>query len=100
MVDCYLSPEGEFYYGMSHFRIAEYILKKVYGLDEDSIHDPNLTEENFKAQCNPERFLEERGWMKYINRCGIGWWIDSRKRPTKAQIDAAWDKSNIDVSNL
>ena len=33
MRDCYLSPQGEVYYGMSHFDIAERIVKKVYGID-------------------------------------------------------------------
>ena len=100
MYDCYLSPQGEIYCGMSHFTIAEHIPDKVYGLNEDSIHDPNLTMEQFAILSNPEKFLEEQGWMKYINRCSVGWWIHSTKRPTQAQIDKAWEESHIDVSKM
>ena len=84
-VDCNLSPIGKFYYGLCHLDIAKDICENV--LKRDDI-------------INPERYLEELGWMKYINRCHVGWWIHPTKRPTQAQINAAFDETQIDVTNL
>lgn len=68
MYDCYLSPSGKVYYGMSHLDIAEGIIAKVYKLTIDTV----TTEDEINILLNPERYLEERGWMKYINRNNIG----------------------------
>ena len=101
MDDCYLSPEGKFWYGLSHFYIAERIVDKVYGINDETVHQcPDLDEEKFKILGNPERFLEEKGWMKYINRCNTGWWIRYDKSPTQAQIDAVFEETGEDVSKM
>ena len=101
MEDCYLSPEGEFWYGVSHFHIAERIIDKVYGINREAvINAPYLDEKGFKILGNPERFLEEEGWIKYINRCNTGWWIRYDKSPTQAQIDAVFDKTGEDISKM
>ena len=102
MVDCYLSREGKFWYGLCHYDIAERILDEVYGINEAVLSLP-YSEENekkFKIYRNPETFLEEQGWMKYINRCNTGWWIRYDKKPTQAQIDAVFDKTGEDVSKM
>ena len=52
--DCWLSPEGKFYYGLSHQDIAEGVVEEVYGLTNDTIQN----EEEFLAIQNPQRFLE------------------------------------------
>jgi len=97
MDDCYLSPNGEFFYGLTHVSIADRIIQEFYGID---IGDHNLSEEDFQKYKNSERFLEERGWMKYINRHNIGWFIHPLKNPTQAQIDAVWEKCYTDVSKM
>ncbi len=97
--DCYLSPEGKFYDGglCEHLEIAERIIDEVYGINRaTACTDP----EKHVIWVNPELFLEERGWMKYINRGDYGWWIHPKKSPTQAQIDAAFDRTGIDVSKM
>lgn len=96
MYDCYLSPSGKVYYGMSHLDIAEGIIAKVYKLTIDTV----TTEDEINILLNPERYLEERGWMKYINRNNIGWWIHPCKNPTKAQIDSVLTLSEVDLTKM
>jgi hypothetical protein len=94
--NCWLSPQGKFYYGLSHLDIAEGILARVYKLTMDTA----ITEEEFNNLRNPERYLEERGWMKYVNRCNIGWWIHPLKTPTQAQINAVFNETGDDISKM
>lgn len=91
MRDCYISPQGEVYYGISHFDIAERIVKKVYSIDKAIIYSLDDADKQLAILCNPEKFLEENGWMKYINRCNIGWWIHLEKVPTQAQRDKIYE---------
>ena len=94
--DCWLSPEGKFYYGLSHQDIAEGVVEEVYGLTNDTIQN----EEEFLAIQNPQRFLENLGWMKYMNRCANGWFLDPRKSPTQAQINAVFEEYGDDISKM
>ena len=91
MRDYYISPQGEVYYGISHFDIAERIVKKVYGIDKAIIYSLDDADKQLAILSNPEKFLEENGWMKYINRCNIGWWIHLEKVPTQAQRDKIYE---------
>jgi hypothetical protein len=92
--DCWLSPEGKFYFGLCHQDVAENIVKEVYGLTEDTIQN----EEQFQAIVNPQRFLEKLGWMKYMNRCANGWFLDPRATATQAQINAVFIEYGDDIS--
>ena len=35
--NCYLSPGGKFYYGLSHLDVANKILEKAYGFNKDIV---------------------------------------------------------------
>ena len=94
--NCWLSPEGKFYYGLCHQDIAEKIVKEVYGLTKDT----NQNEEPLLATVNPQRFLEKLGWMKYMNRCANGWFIDPMKFPTQSQINAVFEEYGDDISKM
>jgi hypothetical protein len=97
MYDCFLSPDGVVYPGLFHDDIADDIIKEVYKID---IYDSSLTEEEFQMYRDSKRFLVERGWMEYINRCDVGWWIHPCKNPTKAQIDAVWELTGDDLTKM
>lgn len=90
--DCWLSPEGKFYFGLCHQDVAENIVKEVYGLTEDTIQN----EEPLLATVNPQRFLEKLGWMKYMN----GWFLDPRATATQAQINAVFIEYGDDISKM
>ena len=95
-VNCYLSPEGKFYYGLLHVNVANQILEEVYGITIDTVK----TEQEFEILRNPERFLEESGWMKYIQRCNVGWWIHPKRTPTQEQINAVFRETGEDITKL
>ena len=67
----WLSPEGRFISCSSHSTAAEVIVADRYGT----------------IKTNPEDFLMELGWMKYVNRSwGAFWLLDSEfEEPTQAQ---------------
>lgn len=97
MYDCFLSPDGEVYGGLNHDVIADYIMKEVYGID---ILNSCLSDEEFQKYRDSKRFLVENGWMEYINRCNVGWWIHPCKNPTQAQINAVWELSGQDLTKM
>lgn len=86
---CWLSPEGKIFPCSSH---AEEALKLV-----ESIYDAG-------HQRNPERFLEERGWIKYeVSIWKTGWVIPMFPQtefeiPTQSQIDAAFDWTGDNIA--
>lgn len=91
MKDCFLSPEGDVFYGHvneTHQDIADYIVKTVYKID---IVNDDLDIHEFEKYRDSKRFLVENGWIEYINRCHVGWWIDPNKTPTQAQIDKIYE---------
>lgn len=88
MKDCFLSPEGDVYYGRTHQDIADYIVKTVYKID---IVNDDLDIDEFEKYRDSKRFLVENGWIEYINRYHVGWWIDPSKTPTQAQIDKIYE---------
>lgn len=97
MYDCFLSPNGEVYRGLCHDEMADSIIKEVYKID---FGDGSLSEEEFQMYRDSKRFLVENGWMEYINRCNVGWWIHPCKNPTQAQIDAVWELTGDDLTKM
>ena len=97
MYDCFLSPDGEVFRGISHDDIADRIIKEVYKID---FGDASLSEGEFQRYLEPKKFLVENGWMEYINRCNVGWWIHPCKNPTQAQIDAVWELTRDDLTKM
>ena len=89
MFDCWLSPEGKFYYCYYPPVVqAEYICEEVYG----EIYDDDNTERD-----NPERFLEINNWMKYSNYSKM-WLKDRNCKLTEAQIKAIREATGEDIS--
>jgi len=67
MKDCFLSPEGDVFYGHvneTHQDIADYIVKTVYKID---IVNDDLDIHEFEKYRDSKRFLVKNGWIEYIN---------------------------------
>lgn len=91
MKDCFLSPEGDVFYGHvneTHQDIADYIVKTVYKI---GIVNDDLDIHEFEKYRDSKRFLVKNGWIEYINRYHVGWWIDPSRTPTQAQIDKIYE---------
>jgi hypothetical protein len=96
MDNCWLSPDGEVYYCDLHSHMAKYLVEQFYP-DAQMSTDSGM-------YIGPERYLESKGWIKYVLReWHVGWVFSQygRRHRTQAQIDKIYELTGevINVRN-